>query len=90
MPDLIGKSLAGRALAAFVEYDEDGRPSPFQKGLGLFRPAIIVPARPALSHFDDVEPGDAKATPYAFDTLSVSFDQLPFGAALETAHGQQA
>jgi hypothetical protein len=90
LPDSFGENLAGRALPTLVEHDEHGRSGLLQKGRSLLRPPVIIPARPAFRQFDEIETGQAKSPAHAFDPLPIPFDQLPFGTALETAHGQQA
>ncbi|MDF2813708.1 MAG: hypothetical protein K0S56_4739 [Microvirga sp.] len=90
MPDSVCKNVTGRALATLVEGNQRRGPGPLQDGDSLFCPAVVVATRAALRKLDKVQPGNPEATPEAFNSLPVPFDQLPLGAALETAHGQQA
>lgn len=90
LSDSLGEGFARGTFSALVEHDQNGRTRSLEQGRGLFGPPVVVPARPALRQFDDIEAGQTQGPAHAVDSLLIALDQLPLGAALETAHGQQA
>ncbi len=82
--------MADLALSRPIAPPARSRSASLLQSRGFLGPPVFLPARPAFRQFDNIETAQAERSAHAFDPLPVSVDQLPFGAALETAHGQQA